>query len=96
MENNLIYDYCISNPVTIRFWTSSDLDMLNALFDRPKEPIYLWKSGAYVSYYRRKIGENGTLLSHIGPYPDFGYTVLSIEEFFTLALPNKSILESIK
>lgn len=94
MENNLIYDYCISNTVTIRFWTASDLDILHALFNVPKESMYLWPGGGYVSYYHEKRGNSKTTLQ-INPYPQTGYIVVPIELFLVLALPNKSILESI-
>jgi hypothetical protein len=94
--NNLILDYCLTNKVAISFANEDQLHRISLLFNKKKEPVFLWKYGGWVSY--TKIDRSGyTINGQIGPYPfsqDFIH--LSAEEFFTLALPNKSILESIK
>ena len=96
MENNLIYDYCLTNKVAISFANEDQFHRISLLFNKKKEPVFLWKNGGWVSYTEIKRAGH-TTTGQIGPYPfsqDFIH--LSAEEFFTLALPCKSILESIK
>jgi hypothetical protein len=88
MENNLIYDYCKENKVVIIYSTREDLDMILALFRFKRLNSSHLTSGAVSFYLAMSISS----VSYWGP--DFIY--LSAQEFFTLALPNKSILESIK
>jgi hypothetical protein len=93
--NNLIQDYCIENKVAIRFSNQEDLDMLHGLFNRMKEPVYLWKCGGWVSYTQFKTAMATTTMQIKCSFSE-DYILLSLQEFFTLALPNKSILESLK
>ena len=95
MENNLIYDYCTKEKVAIRFETEDQLNNLHSLFNRMKNTIYLWKNGGWVTYtIVKRAGFTSPML--ISPVPPDEYILLTADEFFTLALPDRSILESIK
>lgn len=88
MDNNLIYDYCKENKVVIIYQTREDLDIILSLFRFKRLSNSHLTSGG-VSFY---IAMSLSSFHYWGS--DFIH--LSAQEFFTLALPNKSILESIK
>ena len=90
--NNLILDYCIQNKVAISFADEEELNKIRMLFNLGKEPMHLWKNGGWVSFTNILRGGH-TITCQIGPN-DMGieFIHLTAEEFFTLALPCRSIL----
>jgi hypothetical protein len=98
--NNLIYDECISSKICIAF---SNMEQLAIIFGLMKEvnPIQngMFKNGGVVSFFHMYQDPFTKIRYRIRQFytKEFDdYIILNAEEFFTLALPNKSILESIK
>jgi hypothetical protein len=94
MENNLIYEYCLGHRVAINFKTVQELQFILALF---KMENYTKMHSGTVSFFVEHSKDSvtrfrATSLGWMGN----DYIHITAQEFFTLALPNKSILEAIK
>jgi hypothetical protein len=94
MDNNLIYEYCLKEKVAICFKDIQELQIILALF---KMENYTRIASGAVSFYVEHTRDSVTRFraTSLG-YMGNDYIHITAQEFFTLALPNKSILESIK
>jgi hypothetical protein len=98
--NNLIYDECISSKICIAF---SNIDQLEIIFGLMKEAVpigsEIFQNGGVVSFFHMYQDPFTKIRYRVRQFytKEFDdYIILNAEEFFTLALPCKSILESIK
>lgn len=98
-ENNLIRDYCTQNKVAIAFSDADQLDMIMGLFgEEAVAQRHLFLRGGVVSFFKY-LTEMGRINFRVRQFYSkefYDHILLKAEEFFFLAMPNRSILEFIK
>lgn len=99
MENNLIYDYITQEKVVISYTKPDQIDMIYGLMGVDEYKLKLVKTlfpeSGFLTFdhiQNQMVPKCSRIYLKI--YDD--HILLTADEFFTLALPNKSILEFIK